>query len=366
MEKKTKSGDIYDHKIESEVTRNKVGSRAVKSIYKELSYEDALDVLRAYHAKHGNLVIPRRYIVPKTYDFPEEWQGVDLDKSIYTMHWWTLHIKSRPERVSELNKLGFVWERLQPEWNLVLEALVMYYTENGHIKVPSAYVVPFDDNTWPKATWGIALGNCVHRIRSRHDFLRDEDTSHSRRKQLDGLGFVWDVSEIAFKNFYNALKHYNRLEREQNYSSTLPYTRTLRVPSTFVIPSGVEHGWPQDLWGYPLGVKCTAVRQKRIYLKNNPERARALENIGFNWFGNATLGWLEVVHAAAIYSKLHGRTLDVPAKFVVPSPPETHRDALLLNMEEPWPWPEKLWGFPLGQRLKDIRLKNAYMTGDSA
>lgn len=339
--------------------------RIGKSIQRNHSYEEAFSVLRAYHDKHGNLVIPRRYIVPHTDDFPEQWRGADLGKSIYTMQWWTSHVKSRPERVSQLNKLGFVWERLQTEWNCVLEALIVYYTENGNIRVPSSYVVPFDDDTWPKATWGIALGNCVYRIRTRHDFLRDEETSYSRREQLDGLGFVWDVGEVAFQKFFSALRYFNTLERRTN-SSKSQSRQTMRVPSTFVVPSGIDNGWPIDLWGYPLGQKCAAVRQKKIYLKNNPQRIKALENIGFNWCGNATLGWLEVVHAAAIYSKLHGRTLDVPAKFVVPSPPETNRDSLLLNIEGIWPWPEKLWGFPLGQRLKDIRLKNAYMTGDSA
>ena len=257
------------------------------------------------------------------------------------MNWWTQHVKSRPERVSELNELGFVWERLQPEWNLVLEGIITYYSIHGHIKIPSAYIVPFHDDTWPKATWGIPLGNCVHRIRTRHDFLRDEETSYSRRKQLDGLGFVWDVSENAFHTFVEALKVYQKLE-ENNNPKKSQIGQALRVPSTFTVPSGTEYGWPQSLWGYPLGVKCTAVRQKQLYLKNNPERARILEDIGFNWCGNSTLGWLQVVHAAAIYSKLHGKTLDVPAKFIVPSPPETNQDSTSLSMGEAWPWPGKL------------------------
>ena len=28
-----------------------------------------------------------------------------------------------------------------------------------------------------------------------------------------------------------------------------------------------------------------------------------------------------------------------------------------------WPWPERLWGLKLGQRLKDVRLKGAYLKG---
>lgn len=63
-----------------------------------------------------------------------------------------------------------------------------------------------------------------------------------------------------------------------------------------------------------------------------------------------------MIHAAAVYSRLHNRVLDVPVKFVVPRPTS-------LNSEEFFPWPEYLWGLPLGLRLKDIRLKQRYLGG---
>lgn len=64
------------------------------------------------------------------------------------------------------------------------------------------------------------------------------------------------------------------------------------------------------------------------------------------------------MHAAAIYSKMHGRVLDVPSNFVIPCPPEGN----LLDTEE-WPWPDHLSGLKLGQRLKDVRLKGTYLKG---
>jgi hypothetical protein len=108
-------------------------------------------------------------------------------------------------------------------------------------------------------------------------------------------------------------------------------------------------------------------------VKNQPDRISALEEIGFQWSGNASLGWLEVVHAAAIYSQLHGRELNVPQNFVVPCPPKAFRTNSvaspfggIASNDETWPWPEKLWGLKLGQRLKDIRLKGRYLKGKSA
>eukprot|EP00977_Amphora_coffeiformis_P010828 scaffold2536_cov169-Amphora_coffeaeformis.AAC.21 len=318
-----------------------------------LSYNITMQALRAYHAQHGHLVMPRRYIVP-THDksYPQEWRGLDLSSTVYNMNWWQNHIKQRSERVVELSGLGFCWQRLQPEWNIVLEALITYSSLYGDTLVPNKFVVPHGSNNWPTATWGIPLGNCVYRIRARNDFLRDPHSAASRRDQLDGLGFVWDVQEYRFRKFYVALCIFAQLEGCGQFCRDR--IQPLNVPSAFVVPE--TSSWPRDLWGYPLGPKCTAVRQKGIYIKNNPERQSLLDELGFHWSGNADLGWLKVVHAAAIYSKLNQRQLDVPYSFQVPSRPKDNGGD--------WPWPEYLWGLPLGQRLKDVRVKGAYLQGD--
>ena len=264
------------------------------------------------------------------------------------MQWWQRHVRSHPDRVSELNELGFVWERLQPEWNIVLEALIIYSNIYGNVLVPSAFIVPHNDNAWPKATWGIRLGNCVHRIRLRHDFVKNHP---DRLQQLDGLDFVWDNSEHAFQLFFRGLSYFSKIHQSYHASGR---RKALRVPSTYIVPSDDEAyraGWPEDLWNYPLGERCAAVRHKLVYVKNHPERRQALESIGFIFSPNSTLGWLEVVHAAAIYSNLHGRELNVPQKFVVPAPPkltwsanigETQDGVLFGSPNESWPWPGKI------------------------
>lgn len=244
-----------------------------------------------------------------------------------------------------------------------MESMIAYRNIYGHVLVPASFVVPRHDDHWPRACWDLPIGSIVQRLRLRHDFLTGENAI-DRRKQLDGLGFVWDVSEYNFLRFFMALKHFERLSRE-NYSSSRDNT-SIRVPSTFVVPPGEENGWPPDLWEYPLGAKTMAVRQKQLYVKSHPDRKQALEDIGFRWKnGNASLGWLDVVHAAAIYSQMHGRILNVPLSFTVPAPPQGVVDS---NPDciDSWPWPERLWGLKLGQRLKDIRLKGAYLKVRSA
>jgi hypothetical protein len=321
----------------------------------DLPFNVTLEALKVYHARHGHLVLPRRFIVPEAFGefaYPELWHGLDLSSTVYNMKWWLKHVKERPERVKQLTAMGFVWERLQPEWNLILEALIAFLQLHGHTRVPFNFVVPHNGRCvdWPKATWGLPLGNCVYRIRSRHDFLRGSN-SFSRRQQLDRIGFVWDVSEQAFQTFYRALQHYAKLNQMGPYSTSTQ--KALRVPSSFVVPIN-DISWPTSLWGYPLGGRCSAVRSKQLYVKRCERRQKLLEDLGFRF--NSDLSWFRVVHAAAIYSQLNGRTLDVPYQFVVPCPATA-------AMHDRWPWPKYLWGLKLGQRLKDVRVKGAYLRG---
>lgn len=327
----------------------------------DIPYSSAINALRVYYNIHGNLLIPRRYVVTfeeigeKRFMYPLEWHGVDLS-SVYNMKWWQKHVKERPERVAELNKLGFVWGRLQPEWNIILEALISYYNIYGDVLVTQNFIVPIDNSSWPVTSWGMPLGKVVNRIRSRHDFFRGPEAA-DRRRQLDGLGFVWDQHEQQFQAFYNALRYFAFKNEMGPYSST-ERIKPLRVPSTYVIPYN-DDSWPREMWDYTLGAKCTAVRQHGIYVKKSVARQKLLEELGFRWSGNSMFGWLSVVHAAAIYSKLNNRRLDVPIDFYVPSPPSSTSQTLI----DDWPWPSYLWGLPLGSRLKDIRVKEAYLTG---
>ena len=284
--------------------------------------------------------MPRVYLVEDRINFPKEWHGLDLAGAVYDMKWWIRYVREQPERVAELNKLGFVWERLQPEWNLVLEALITYRTLNDDLLVPAKFVVPFGDEEWSRSTWGISLGKVVYRIRSRGDFIRGP-TSLKRRQQLESIGFVWDVSERLFDILCSALRIYSKVEAVS--SATSKRLGALKIPARFVVPE--SDAWPRYLWGYPLGAKCTAVRQKELYVKDRPERLKELADIGYHVGGNDSLKWLEVVHAAAVYSQMHGRNLDVPQHFVVPAPPmicvsenSTH-PSRVIGSDDAWPWP---------------------------
>ena len=223
-----------------------------------LPYDSTIRVLVKYHEKYGDLVIPRTFIVPHSNEWPKEWHGVKLARHVYNRKWWTKHIAKKNDRVAQLNKIGFVWERIQNPWNLFMEAMVTYRSIYGDVMVPASFVVPRDNDEWSKGCWDLPLGNIVHRLRLRHDFLSG-DTAIERKNQLDGLGFVWDVSEYNFKKFLTALRIFSTLEQEEHeYSMMASHSMmasTIRVPSKYVVPSD-DYRWPMILWNYPLGDKC--------------------------------------------------------------------------------------------------------------
>lgn len=335
---------------------NKYGKMSTKHDKVLPGYNDTIIALIAYRSIHGDLVLPRRFIIPQEAPYPLIWQGMDLSSAVYSMKWWKNNVQHRPERVSELSELGFVWGRLQDEWNLVLEALATYSSIHGNVHAPLSFVVPYNETQWPVATWGLALGNCVYRIRQRSDFLTGPNGAE-RREQLKALGFAFDINELRFQQFYDALAHFSRQEHYGKYG--LGRAKAVKVPTAFIVPESMD--WPEEMWGYPLGERCNAVRHKGVYVKNHPDRRRLLEELGFCFAGNTDLGWLEVVLAAAIYSRLHNRVLDVPYHFCVPSPPDANNST---NTHDIWPWPEHLWGLPLGQRLKEVRLTGVYLRGE--
>ena len=112
--------------------------------------------------------------------------GVDLDAAVYDMAFYQAHLAGRRDRQDELRAIGFCWGRLQPEYNLVVEALIVFKERFGDLMVPSLFVVPRDDG-WPDGCVGMPLGRRVRQIRERNDYLGDD---LSRWATLEEMGAV--------------------------------------------------------------------------------------------------------------------------------------------------------------------------------
>ncbi|CAM9562759.1 unnamed protein product [Choristocarpus tenellus] len=101
---------------------------------------------------------------------------------------------------------------------------------------------------------------------------------------------------------------------------------------------------------FMLFFRVNNIRTSHAYIKNNPDRIRKLNDIGFLWKSVRHSSFSKVVSALKTYKMLKGDSI-VPSSFVVP-----------LTL----PWPSSLWGLRLGEALVDIRSKGRYLKGEGA
>jgi hypothetical protein len=96
------------------------------------------------------------------------------------------------ERIQRLDGIGFIWDRLQSDWEEGLVALQKFKAREGHCRVPSSHL-----EGW------FELGQWVSRQRRQRERMRVE-----RRQQLDEIGFEWNSRESAWEYGFAALKQF--------------------------------------------------------------------------------------------------------------------------------------------------------------
>jgi len=96
-------------------------------------------------------------------------------------------------------------------------------------------VVPREDETWPKASWGWNLGYTVKNIRHLDKYA--EEHIAADKEELDRMAFCFTtIAERDWKE--RALPVLETYRRE--FGDCL-------VPTAFVVPS--ELPWPEKAWG---------------------------------------------------------------------------------------------------------------------
>ena len=147
------------------------------------------------------------------------------------------------ERVVELDKLGFVWNILEDNWQIGFTHLKSFVAKNSHAKVPKTFI----------QERGYKLGQWV-------SVQRRSKTTLSREKiaLLDSLGFVWNTLE---ENWQIGCKHLRTFVAENSHA---------KVPQSFRAKNG-----------YKLGAWVSRQRGQRDKL--SPEHIKKLEALGFVW-----------------------------------------------------------------------------------
>jgi hypothetical protein len=186
------------------------------------------------------------------------------------------------------------------------------------------------------------LGKKVGAIRSTGKYV---DEKPNRRKQLDQLGFVWRARATANSAVDNAVVPFEQIiEALVVYRNEVKPTGALSVPTDFTVPDSSP--WPDRTRGLPLGRSIAKLRSKS-FLKDNPDAAQKLQEIGFLTDAKADaktsandVRFMNVYNALKRYKETYGDML-VPQPFEVPDKSED--------------WPEETWGLRLGARVNAIR-----------
>ena len=150
----------------------------------EADWERGFGYLNAYKEREGHCRVPQ-----------------DHKENGFRLGQWTSNQRVKKVSLSEeqrerLDRLGFVWEPLETDWQQGFVYLNAYKEREGHCRVPSLH----QENFFP-------LGQWVGIQRKKKDRL-----SEDRRKLLEEIGFVWDVLETAWEEGFRHLKAYRERE----------------------------------------------------------------------------------------------------------------------------------------------------------
>jgi hypothetical protein len=146
-----------------------------------------------------------------------------------------------PEKRGRLDKLDFVWDALDEQWEDGFRHLESFAKEHGHCRVPKTY----------KSPDGFPLGIWTSNNRKKRQ-------PHERKVRLDGLGFTWDVLDEKWEE---GIRHLESFVKEHGHC---------RVPQRYKSPDG-----------FRLGQWIGMLRSNQATMLS--ERKERLDQLGFVW-----------------------------------------------------------------------------------
>ncbi|KAL7447117.1 hypothetical protein ACHAXM_010554 [Skeletonema potamos] len=159
------------------------------------TWEERFEELKEYKKVNGDCVVPKNYgplgswVRSQRHLRKEQGTvGVSFEGGSHLSQ----------DRVDRLDKLGFVWDVHQYQWNQTYHELLSYKNEHGDCNVPMSYG---------------GLGLWVFNQRAHYNSFRRGQSSHmteSRLQMLEAIGFAFDlgqrISSAADERWRNRLK----------------------------------------------------------------------------------------------------------------------------------------------------------------
>lgn len=233
----------------------------------ERRWRESFELLKQYHATHGDADVPSRW------------------KENPRLASWVAFQRARRKRgdlpdeeIKMLDELGFTWKsRDKGTWEDRLAEVVAYKTKHGHCDIPTV----FPEN--PK------LGRFVNAMRTQ----RNRGTlSQDRIVRLEAVGFVWESTrgDGDWQRYFQELLNY----KCQHGDSVVPSI------------------WPEN---QKLANWVGRQRQSKKAGKLDDEKVRLLEANGFKWSVAGPREPWEVRYAQLLEFKSANGHCDVPTKY---------------------------------------------------
>jgi virulence-associated protein VapD len=287
-------------------------------------YERIKTALLTYQALNDDMLVPSNFIVPTTdVVWPTNTWGMRLGRFVF-------HIRSGDtfiDKRADLESIRFDYSSQSRShgYDKIKTALLTYQVLNDDMLVPSVFVVPTNDITWPEETWGISLGSAVSNIRY--------GSSHvDKRADLESIGF--DYSSQSLYHEYDKIK--------KAFLTYQAFHDDMLVPRVFVVPAD-DVTWPEETWGIPLGTVVNSIRRGNSHIDKRAD----LESIGFDYSSQSLYHEYDMIKTALLTYQVLNDDMLVPKRFVVPTDDVT--------------WPEEAWGIPLGTAVSNIRRGNSHV-----
>ena len=231
-------------------------------------WRQVIHKLRDYKSENGDMLVPQNY---------DTLDGFKLGNWVATKRVAKSKGTLCSDQIKELDDLGFVWDVYHHQWRRGIHKLRDYKSEYGDMLVPKNY----------HTLDGLKLGNWVA---SKRKAKSDGTLSSDQIKELDDLGFVWDVNDHQWQQGIDKLHDY-----KSDYGDML-------VPKNY-----------ETLNGFKLG---NWVNQKRVAKSNgrlSSDQIRELDDLGFVW-DVYHYQWRQGIHKLRDYKSEYGDML-VPKNY---------------------------------------------------
>ena len=228
----------YEHNLLSSEKIKKLNELGFK--WDINSWEENYTLLKEYIDLHKNSLVPVKTIYKQVK--LGEWCA--KQRRIYHDNLLSF------ERIEKLNNINFAWDFLDKRWDIMYEALLTFYNEHKHLKIPTNISIN-GNNLY---TWA----------NTQRKIYKEGRLDNIKIQKLNNINFIWDTENI-WEIMFNKLEQY------------LEIYNTTDVPKDYITSDGYKLG------SWVLKQRNNKIRVSKGYNDLSQEKIDRLNSIDFIW-----------------------------------------------------------------------------------